>query len=869
MMSNLGNSGALGEALVEFTTKGAFPEEGISDLKLSSDQLPPAIQALAQAKTNLEAEIHTINTETAPDVATWRANAASLQDDIQRSRHLANAILRQADEPVISGEAIIDAADKLSFLQAELTYNTRVREALAAIKEVSSVLYQADQACAERRILDSLRLLEKAWEKLDALPVGKGVRVARVLDARAFELKNTVHEVFEHVWKALVHVNVESKTVLITETMEGEAMSLTDAVVGLKSYKEVDQRMAHLWHELDQAIIGPRLDFDNPALPEIVVDGDTLRANGKADKSIDALFADMDKIFSYFAGKLPPDLIDSISALMMPEIVSRIISMWLDSAVPASLKQMDLFESIMATAKRFCLRLTELKFTGFNELQDWVEDAPKVWLAKCRETALDTVRIRLAEGLGSSKQVERVEKQMVSRAEGQELAAAPATAAAAEDDDWAAWDDEGDQQEEVVQDTAPTEVEQASKPAEGFDDEVADAWGWNEDGDASDAPIESDVPETHTGSNEETQDDDAADAWGWGDDDAQEEPQNQPPAKQSAAAAVNPPAQQREMILKETYNISSMPEPVLQLIFAILEDGATLTNEAHESSPVAKAASGLFSLPTLALAMFRAAGPYYYALDHGGNMFLYNDTLYLAEKLGDFANFWKERKDLSPRAQKMLRLENDVKTMQSFAARAYSNEMNIQKTVLRDLIGGEQSLIQQDDIDGCIDAAVARVRTLSTTWERILARSAWYQAVGSLVDAISLKIISDVMDAPSVSQDDAYNIAKLIATVTELDDLFLPSRASKHVPANKEAEVPQTTQYAPSWMRLKYLSEVLQSNLRDVRFLWMESELSLFFTVSEVLDLINLSFEDNARTREVIREITANPHPRQLDEGGW
>lgn len=220
----------------------------------------------------------------------------------------------------------------------------------------------------------------------------------------------------------------------------------------------------------------------------------------------------------------------------------------------------------------------------------------------------------------------------------------------------------------------------------------------------------------------------------------------------------------------------------------------------------------------------------------------------------------------------MLRLDNDVKTLQSFAARAYSNEMNIQKTVLRDMVGGDQSLLQQDDIDSCIDLAVGRVRSLATVWESILARSAWYQAVGSLVDAISLKIISDVMEAPGVSQDDAYNIAKLIATVTELDDLFLPSRSAKHHAAHlhKEAEVPQTTQYAPSWMRLKYLSEVLQSNLKDVRFLWMESELSLFFTVGEVVDLINLSFEDNPRTREVIKEITANPHPRQEEEEvGW
>lgn len=211
-----------------------------------------------------------------------------------------------------------------------------------------------------------------------------------------------------------------------------------------------------------------------------------------------------------------------------------------------------------------------------------------------------------------------------------------------------------------------------------------------------------------------------------------------------------------------------------------------------------------------------------------------------------------------------------MKTLISFAARAYGNEMNLQKTVLKDLLGGEQSLLQQDDLESCVDAAVSRVRSMAVTWESILARSAWYQAIGSLADAISLKIISDVMEAPSISQDDAYSIAKLIVTVTELDDLFLPSRATGKHPRHANDETPQTMQYAGSWMRLKYLSEVLQSNLRDVRFLWMESELSLYFTVDEVIDLINLSFEDNARTREIIREITSNPLPRQGEqEGGW
>lgn len=155
---------------------------------------------------------------------------------------------------------------------------------------------------------------------------------------------------------------------------------------------------------------------------------------------------------------------------------------------------------------------------------------------------------------------------------------------------------------------------------------------------------------------------------------------------------------------------------------------------------------------------------------------------------------------------------------------------------------------------------------MAVTWETILARSVWYQATGSLVDTVSTKIISDVMDLPSIGQDEAYNIAKLIATVTELDDLFLPSRFHNRGQASGSdvaGEIPATAQYAPSWLRLQYLSEVLQSNLRDVRYLWMESELSLYFTADEVVDLINLSFEDNARTREVLREITQNPQPRE------
>lgn len=69
--------------------------------------------------------------------------------------------------------------------------------------------------------------------------------------------------------------------------------------------------------------------------------------------------------------------------------------------------------------------------------------------------------------------------------------------------------------------------------------------------------------------------------------------------------------------------------------------------------------------------------------------YLYNDATYLAERLADFADAWKMRDDISTRARNMLRLDNDIKSLQRFAARAYTNELSIQKTVLRDLLGGK------------------------------------------------------------------------------------------------------------------------------------------------------------------------------------
>ncbi len=232
---------AVGRALIDFSVNGLFPDDdSVSSAALRPEVLPDAIQALADAKAKLEAEIHTIVEETADDVRAWIANAKALQVDIARRKTLANDILIRADDvPATTNgaeeeqqhdqqlqptPAEAEAEARARFLTNELNYNLQVRYLLEAIRRVNEVLDQADQASRERRILDALRLLERAWTALDAMPVSKSCRAMRLLDIRAFELKSNVHVVFDHVWSALVRVDAEKGTLTVNETRQGELL---------------------------------------------------------------------------------------------------------------------------------------------------------------------------------------------------------------------------------------------------------------------------------------------------------------------------------------------------------------------------------------------------------------------------------------------------------------------------------------------------------------------------------------------------------------------------------------------------------------------------------------------------------------------
>ena len=63
--------------------------------------------------------------------------------------------------------------------------------------------------------------------------------------------------------------------------------------------------------------------------------------------------------------------------------------------------------------------------------------------------------------------------------------------------------------------------------------------------------------------------------------------------------------------------------------------------------------------------------------------------MWLCDNLRDFGSEWVRRADLAPRAYGMVKLDPEIKILESFGKRAYTNELNAQRTILNDLLGGK------------------------------------------------------------------------------------------------------------------------------------------------------------------------------------
>lgn len=353
---------------------------------------------------------------------------------------------------------------------------------------------------------------------------------------------------------------------MLANRFSGTTSVKIDTVVhALSRLGLLEEKISAFCKDIDNIILMPRLKSKaGGAVYEVHIEDSMIQISREiADLSIGKLFSDMNSILSFLHDRLPSSVSIPLTAQLMPNLTHRLISNWLSFEVPIDVEGIQPFKSVLALVAQFARTLDSFSWPGKDILMTWVDEIPEVWLKKRREISLDRIRRLLIGGLGSIETVERVETQKLSRQDG-------VFAGNGRDDDWnAEWSDE----EGSKPDAGESPDVKNDRP-EDEEEEGVSAWGLDED------------PEEDTVKNDPERSDlgnEGAEAWGWGDDndegEASKSTEASPTTSKKTKANSLPKVPQpsaREVTLKETYNITSLPREILKIITQIISDAETL-----------------------------------------------------------------------------------------------------------------------------------------------------------------------------------------------------------------------------------------------------------------------------------------------------
>ena len=820
-------------AIVDFVRTGTYPEDtnGTLSIGLHTSAVSNTREILSQAKREVQLDIKTISQQVAPDVDGWIERAKQLQADIEQSRIIARHVVEEAEQAQKARERKTDVAKKAELLTAEATLHSDLENTLRRMQDAKIALSNGKKAVSERSVFHAYDTLKSLEGMLPTFGAVEKTNAFELVHQRIQDLKERIVEQARELLRSSISVERTKRQLSVRRDIQTGAGQ--DAVSLSFSLGLLREEMRRLSKEIEIAIIGPVLAHETMSTCSNYVEtaSDTLVVLATdAQAAHDNVIQNIVRIMTFIKAKIPSPADELLGEMVTPFVIAHLVSQRLPAALPTSPVDGDQVQKLMSQVRDLA-NVLDPSWAGSEELQRWVDNIPKSWLAKRRDYAIDVVRHLVSERLNERKTIEHVETQVVSADD------VIIQKEAVQADEWDEhWGDNAEEEHAHKQAESQPEVH-----GEGEED-----WGaWDAD--------ESESTTTHingasrvkspTGENE---------GEGWDDWDEQKPKSSSPsPAKPSKDSDVNGGGTSyeqstREITLRETYTTTALPDELYSTITTLIADAENLRQPPSSFSPIASAAPALYTIPTIALSAFRSLAPPAYELIQGGNMLLFNDSTRLSSRLTSLQRNLIEASDPSV---SRLKLGADIPELEAFGRRNYGKAMEEQRIILRDLTDNAQGFTDctaQPHKSACDDAiamTVAHVRSTAELWSSILSRNVWLQAIGSLLSTVIGKMVNEIEELSDIGADESTQLKTYVMQVSELKDLFVQD--------GREA----VGLYVKDWFKFQYLAEVLDSNMQEIMFYWKEGGLKSEFDVEEITDLMEALFADGDRRRRAIAEI--------------
>jgi centromere/kinetochore protein ZW10 len=795
-------------------------------------------------------EVRKVSRDAAPDVDEWISQARKLQDDMKRSRETAKEILQHAEEGKTNTARVQDAASKVGLLNNEIAYNESLARVIEQLRDISTLLDSAQDAAVRGHVMYAIERLEDVDGAFKNLGRFGNTRVVAVLKGKEAQMRKAIIDVLTESWNGLLDVDAVNNKVSLKDTIERQTTIEINAVVEqLKKLGLLDKFVTQFNRDFDKTVLSRRLIIgQDQVVTAFDIQGDDIQLTGPVnDGSVKATLEDIHKIAEYLSTRLPPSIALPLSAKLMPIIASRLIKDYLLPAVPTSTDGVEDFQENLSYVLGLVEYLDELEWSGQNQLVEWVDRSAEIWLAKQKENAISKVQRLFPKQVKIKKKVERVETQVITKGD----ALHPAQDVQDEqDNDWGAdWGEEDEAREDKT--SAAPEVEE----------EDLSAWGLEED-----EPVANTTSGSKAHEKEPADEEDAED-WGgdWGEDDAKSAPSPQahtksPPRKTNGQPAQQAPTEQH-VTLRETYTVTAIPDSIVEIIQQVIADVETLNKPELVKSAISPASGGLFAIPSLLLAMYRATAPLHYSADVAANMLVYNDCERLSDRLRTMIQEQADKDGtstlprlLQPSHRLAPKLEADIRTIDGFGRRAYGKEMESQRQIIRDHLEDAQGFQGCTNVpfatvcDDAIATTIDRIGDVKRQWQNIVSQRVLVQSLGSLVSTAFTKFINDVLDMSDIAEDESRKLHSYCMSLGTLNQHFQTQ--------DESGEIRDTSSlYIQNWFRLQYLGEILDGSLADIKFMWNDSELKLEMGADEVVGLIEALFAPSDLRRRAIADI--------------
>lgn len=830
-------------ALCEAIADSTFPQsESLLTSELSPEILPSLLDQIAKTQREISEEIKAANQDDDGDVEKWIVQAKKVQEDIVRCKEESKRIVEEHQHVQTLREEATDFHRKVELLETEIDFTGHVmkelnlaRTATRALREVEECLQNDDPCEAAAKI-----------QELDT-------KTANVLRSRISTIVRDLKDEFRLKARVQLETKLNARISVLREqhqasievspTESNSSATNSDALIrGLNLLGDSTDSLEPLTDKIKAFVLQPLRQASRLKMISFKLDGNVLSLElGRTSPSVELVLDYVSAFINFMRIRFASTIQSAAAKAILGDLMTLLVNDWLNPGLPTDLTMLHELDELQNKATCILKELQSMQWEGQKQLQDWVEDIPRAWLNKRKAVTLDAVRKAFANSKGTLRQVERVERRVLSTGIDENGDGAENS------NDWdAGWDDDNNKAE-------------SNENSQAEEEEDASGWGFDDDDDANKEAEAKDEDNKIGASSNQDEEDDAGDAWGWGDDGAAES-KLEPAAKDNddskqvnGAQGTKHKQEKQEVTLTELYSITDIPDHLVEIIGKDISDAQAIHDNPHDGLNSSSATRGLLALPTLALAMFRATAPTYYGASPSlTDINRYNDSLYIAERLREMS---------APTG--MPNVSSDVSSMEKFARLAYSKEMETQRLIVWDLLEGSQGFTSctqfpySQEIENAVSAVVDRIRALHIMWQPILSTSALMQSIGSLVTMVIGKVIDSVEEMEDISEPESRRLTAFCQQIASLGDLFLSSAPPNVADDDRQdhGPVPMAAVYVANWLKFEYLINILESSLVDIKYLWTEGELSLEFSADEVVDLIRALFAESAHRRSAIAAI--------------